>query len=160
MTEVRVSDAQASDARANEVRASDAPASGAPLPANIDPIAAAGKKARGRRPQFFELEESERLMAILMAVVEELAVTRERLDTVERLLEAQGSLDRSAIEAFRPDAKQARERGLRHQEYLARVLRIVQQEREALEDAKTRGPEKTLEQVAEYLAEGALYDDS
>ena len=116
-----------------EVRASDAPASDAPLPANIDPIAAAGKKARGRRPQFFELEESERLMAILMAVVEELAVTRERLDTVERLLEAQGGLDRSAIEAFRPDAKQARERGLRHQEYLARVLRIVQQEREALE---------------------------
>lgn len=136
-----------------------APATGAPVPANIDPIAAAGNKAKGRRPQFFEFEESERLMSILMAVVEELAVTRERLDTVERLLEAQGNLDRSAIEAFHPNAKQARERGLKHQEYLARVLRIVQQEREALENAKTRGPEKTLEQVAARLAGRDLHDD-
>ena len=142
-----------------EVPVNTPPATDAPVPANIDPIAAAGNKAKGRRPQFFELEESERLMSILMAVVEELAVTRERLDTVERLLEAQGNLDRSAIEAFHPNAKQARERGLKHQEYIARVLRIVQQEREELEDAKTRGPEKTLEQVAERLAGGVLYDD-
>ena len=142
-----------------EVPVNTPPATDTPVPANIDPIAAAGNKAKGRRPQFFELEESERLMSILMAVVEELAVTRERLDTVERLLEAQGNLDRSAIEAFHPNAKQARERGLKHQEYLARVLRIVQQEREALENAKTRGPEKTLEQVAERLAGGVLYDD-
>lgn len=142
-----------------EVPVNTPPATDAPVPANIDPIAAAGNKAKGRRPQFFELEESERLMGILMAVVEELAVTRERLDTVERLLEAQGNLDRSAIEAFHPNAKQARERGLKHQEYIARVLRIVQQEREALENAKTRGPEETLEQVAERLAGGVLYDD-
>ena len=122
------------------------------VPANIDPIAEAGKKAKGKRPQFFELEESERLMGILMAVVEELAVTRERLDTVERLLEARGSLDRSAIEAFHPDQEQARERGLMHQEYIARVLRVLQQEREALEEARARGPEKTLEEISEHLA--------
>ncbi len=118
---------------------------------DIDPIAEAGKKAKGKRPQFFELEESERLMGILMAVVEELAVTRERLDTVERLLEASGGLDRKAIEDFHPDAEQARERGLMHQEYIARVMRILQQEREALEEAKQKGPEKTLEQVSEHL---------
>ena len=118
---------------------------------DVDPIAEAGRKAKGKRPQFFELEESERLMGILMAVVEELAVTRERLDTVERLLEASGGLTRADIEGFHPNAEEARERGLQHQEYIARVLRVLQQEREALEEAKTRGPEKTLEQVSEHL---------
>lgn len=153
-----MTDAPATGASATDAPATDASASDAPAPANIDPIAAAGKKARGRRPQFFELEESERLMGILMVVVEELAVTRERLDTVERLLEARGGLDRSAIEAFCPDAKQARERALGHREYIARVLRIVQQEREALEDAKARGPEETLEQVSARLAGRDLHD--
>ncbi len=118
---------------------------------DIDPIAEAGRKAKGKRPRFFELEESERLMGILMAVVEELAVTRERLDTVERLLEANGGLERSAIDAFHPNTEQARERGLMHQEYIARVMRVLQQEREALEEAREKGPEKTLEEVSEQL---------
>lgn len=118
---------------------------------NVDPIAEAGKKAKGKRPQFFELEETERLMGILMAVVEELAVTRERVDTLERILEANAVLDRSAIEDFHPDKDAARERGLMQQEYIARVLRILQQEREALEEAKEKGPEKTLDQVSSYL---------
>ena len=119
----------------------------------VDYIADAGRKAKGKRPQFFESAESERLMAILMAVVEELAVTRERLDTVERLLETGGSLDRNAIESFHPDREQARERGLMNQEYIARVLRFLQQEREALEESIKSGPEKTLAEVSAELGE-------
>lgn len=119
----------------------------------VDYIRDAGRKARGKRPQFFNNPESERLMGILMATVEELAVTRERLDTVERLLEASGYLDREAIDRFHPDANQARERGLAHQEYIARVLRILQQEREALEEAREKGPEKTLDEVVEELGQ-------
>jgi len=117
----------------------------------VDYIADAGRKAKGKRPQFFENAESERLMAILMAVVEELAVTRERLDTVERLLEKSGGLDRAAIEDFHPSKGQARERALMNQEYLARVLRFLQQEREALEESITAGPEKTLDEVSAEL---------
>ena len=117
----------------------------------VDYIADAGRKAKGKRPQFFESAESERLMAILMAVVEELAVTRERLDTVERLLDASGSFDRSAIDAFHPTAEQARERALSNQEYLARVMRFLQQEREALEESIKSGPEMTLDEVSAEL---------
>ena len=120
-------------------------------PLNVDYIADAGRKAKGKRPQFFELQETERVMGILMAVVEELAVTRERLDTVERLLEANGGLDRAAIDSFHPDRDTARERGLMHQEYIARVMRILQQEREALEEAQRSGPEKSLDEVSEQL---------
>ena len=117
----------------------------------VDYIAEAGRKAKGKRPQFFESTESERLMAILMAVVEELAVTRERLDTVERLLEKSGSLERAAIEAFHPSKEEAEERGLMNQEYLARVLRFLQQEREALEESMKSGPEKPLAEVSREL---------
>lgn len=117
----------------------------------VDYIADAGRKAKGKRPQFFESSESERLMSILMAVVEELAVTRERLDSVERILEGSGALDRAAIEGFHPNPEQARERGLMNQEYLARVLRFLQQEREALEEANKAGPEKTLDEVSAEL---------
>ncbi|MFK7828789.1 MAG: hypothetical protein AB8B57_03315 [Congregibacter sp.] len=122
-------------------------------PTKADYIADAGRKAKGKRPQFFELPETERLMGILMAVVEELAVTRERLDTVERLLEADGTLDRPAIENFHPAPEAARERGLMHQEYIARVMRVLQQEREALEDSAAKGPEKSLDEVSKQLGE-------
>ena len=68
-----------------------------------------------------------------MAVLQELAVTRERLDTVERLLERQGGFDRAAIDTFEPTANEAAERSLWVQEYLVRTLRILQQEAEAAE---------------------------
>ncbi|MEM1142347.1 MAG: hypothetical protein AAGI88_07155 [Pseudomonadota bacterium] len=118
---------------------------------SVDPIAEAGRKAKGKRPQFFELEESERLMGILMAVVGELAVARERIDTLERVLDTKGVLEQSEIEDFKPDRDQARQRGLLQQEYIARVLRVVQQEREALEEARKQGPAKTLEEVSQHL---------
>lgn len=91
----------------------------------------ASAKPAGKRPYFLD-REVERVLAITMATVQELAVARQRVDTLERLLEAKGVLSRDEIDAFRPDADQAAERGLWMQEYLARVLRIVQQEGEAI----------------------------
>ena len=91
----------------------------------------ASAKPAGKRPYFLD-REVERVLAITMATVQELAVARQRVDTLERLLEAKGLLSRDEIDAFRPDADQAAERGLWMQEYLARVLRIVQQEGEAI----------------------------
>jgi hypothetical protein len=73
-----------------------------------------------------------------MAVAQELAVARERVDTLERLLEAKGVVARDEIERFQPTSDQAAERGLWMQEYLTRVLRIVQQEAEAI-DANAAG---------------------
>ncbi|MFO1455813.1 MAG: class I SAM-dependent methyltransferase [Steroidobacteraceae bacterium] len=48
---------------------------------------------------------------LVWAMAGELAVTRERLDTVERLLESSRALSREAIETCRPDPAAARERG-------------------------------------------------
>jgi len=96
-----------------------------------DALADASAKPAGKRPYFLH-PEVERVMAITMAVAQELAVTRDRLDTVERLLESKGVLFRQEIETFHPTQQDSAERGLWIQEYLARILRIVQQEGEAV----------------------------
>ena len=100
-------------------------------------LARSSAKPAGKRP-YFLAPETERVLAITMATVQELAVARERIDTLERLLEAKGVVRRDEIEQFAPTADQAAERGLWMQEYRTRVLRIVQQEAEAVE-ANTAG---------------------
>ncbi len=95
-------------------------------------MALSSAKPAGKRPYFMD-PSVERVLNILMATVQELAVTRERLDTVERLLEIKGIVPRSEIEGFEPTGDQAAERGLWMQEYLNRVLRTLQQEAEALQ---------------------------
>lgn len=114
-------------------------------------LAHSADKPAGKRPYFLE-PSVERVLAITMAVVQELAVTRERLDTLERILQANGALADTAIDAFRPTAEQAAARGLRTQEYINRVLRIVQQEAQAM-DADARG-DISSEDVAVEVSRG------
>ncbi len=114
-------------------------------------LARSSAKPAGKRPYFFDSREAERVLAITMAAVQELAVARERIDTLERLLEAKGVVRRDEIEHFAPSADQAAERGLWMQEYLTRVLRIVQQEAEAVE-ANTAGDLYSEEVAVEVSA--------
>ena len=97
----------------------------------LDVVRLAGAKARGKRPYFLEDADVERVLSIAMAIAGELAVLRQRLDTIEELLETRGSLTREEIDAFVPSPAHAEERGRWQQEYLARILRILQQEAEA-----------------------------
>ena len=114
----------------------------------IDPLALAGAKPKGKRPFFLNDPDVERVMAITMAVAQELSVMRERLDTVERLLEAKGTISQADIESFMPTKDQAEARGAWTQEYLARILRIYQQDIEAL----SRPDEPSSEDVGHELA--------
>lgn len=95
-----------------------------------DALDEAGAKPAGKRPYFLE-PQVERVFAITMAVAQELAVSRQRVDTLERLLTARGLLGDGEIDAFAPDPLAATERAMWSQEYIARILRIVQQENEA-----------------------------
>ena len=100
----------------------------------IDWIARAGAKPKGRRPAFFDDPAVDRLLSLTMAVVGEVSVLRERLDTVERLLDAKGTISRADIEAYQPDRTAGEERGEMTRAYIARVMRGFQQEVEALEN--------------------------
>ena len=114
----------------------------------LDPLQLAGAKAKGKRPWFLENPDTERVMNITLALMQEVAVIRERLDTVERLLDRDGVVTRDSIEAFEPSKDEADERGYWMQEYIARCLRILQQDREAI----ARGKEDSSEDVADEFA--------
>jgi hypothetical protein len=113
----------------------------------LDPLALAGARPKGKRPYFLEERDTERLMTIVMAMAQEVAVMRERMDTIERLLERSETISRADIEKFKPTKAQAQERGAWTQEFLARILRTLQQEHEAL-----NATDASSEEVAEELA--------
>ena len=114
----------------------------------LDPLKLASAKAKGRRPFFFKDRDVEMVLSIVMAVAQELAVLRQRLDTVEALLEEQGVVRREDLDAFQPEPAHAEARARWTQEYLARILRILQQEREAI----ARGGEESSEEAADRLS--------
>jgi len=113
----------------------------------IDYIGIAGNKPKGQRPYFFDDPAVERVLNITMAVSMELAVARERVDTLERLLEAKGVLTREEIAAYTPTSKEIEtERQQWHSEYISRIMRVVQQSMEDLEN-----PDKSLQEIADDI---------
>lgn len=116
---------------------------------NLDTRRLAGAKSKGTRPYFMD-PQVERVMAVAMAIAMEHAVTRERLDTIERLMEAGQPVTRAAIDAYRPDGAAMAERQTWHADYIARVLRIVQQQLEAVEEEGREAHPETL--AAEFAA--------
>ena len=113
---------------------------------DLDWILRANAKAKGKRPAYFDDPAVDRLVSIVMALAGEVSVLRERLDTVERLLEAKGGLRREDIESYAPDREAAFERGLATRAYVARIMRGVQQDLEALQEN-----EPPVEQVSREL---------
>jgi hypothetical protein len=114
----------------------------------LDWIALAGKRAKGKRPDYFDDPAVDRLLSIVMALVGEVSVQRQRGDTLERLLEAKGIVTRDEIEGYVPDRDAAEERGVATKAYIARVMRGVQQAMEAM-----AVEEKPVEQVSQELKE-------
>jgi hypothetical protein len=113
---------------------------------DIDWIGLSGAKARGKRPAYFDDPAIDRLLSIVMALAAEVSVNRERMDTIERLLDARGVISRADIEAYAPDREAGYERGVSTRAYVARILRGVQQDMEALAEI-----EPPLEEVAKEL---------
>ena len=87
-------------------------------------------------------------MNINLALIQEVAVMRERMDTIERLLARGETVSKDSIDAYEPSKEEADERGLWMQEYIARIFRILQQDREAI----ARGKGASSEDVAEEFA--------
>lgn len=113
----------------------------------LDWIARSGARAKGRRPAFFDEPAVDRLYSLSLALMAELSATRERLDTVERLLEAGGSLRRQDVENYAPDRVAGEERGEDTRAFIARVMRGFQQEVEAMEQ-----PDPPIMDIVEELS--------
>ena len=68
------------------------------------------RRARGRKLQAFSDPVHDHLMSMIVSLTAELSVARERQDTLERLLERHGIVQRAEIEAYRADEKVEAER--------------------------------------------------
>lgn len=91
------------------------------------------KKAKGERPRYFEDPAIDKVLSITLALAGEVAVLRDRVDTIERLAESGQPVSRAAVDAFQPDETVRAERDAMREHFLSIVLRAVHQELEDLE---------------------------
>ncbi len=90
------------------------------------------RTAKGKRPQYFSDPTMDKLLSMSLVLMEELSVTRERLDTVERLIEKHKLFPQDEIENFELTEDVDEARSERRMAYIARVLKCVQDEIENL----------------------------
>ena len=88
------------------------------------------RTAKGKRPRYFADPATDRLLGILMTLIGEVSVLRDRLDSVERLIEKGGLFKRGDIDNFLPDEQAEAEREDTRQRYIERVMRVIQNEKE------------------------------
>jgi hypothetical protein len=86
--------------------------------------------ANWRRPIPGEDPAIARLTAMIAALSSELAITRERLDTVERLAEQAGVFTQDQVETFEPSAQASAARDELRQRQIAKVFRPLRDEAE------------------------------
>jgi hypothetical protein len=89
--------------------------------------------AKGRRPFFMNNPESDQLLAMVTALVGEVSVLKDRLDTHEQLARAGKVATPDEIEAFTPDEATEEAREASRVAMLQRVFRIIS----ATQDANT-----------------------
>ncbi len=92
------------------------------------------------RVNFFDDPSVDRVLGITMAVAQEVGQVLERLDTLERLLVAGGALQTGAVQAYVAPPEVAAQRLMMQEAFVARLLRVVEQEIVALRVEQARSP--------------------
>ncbi len=90
------------------------------------------KTAKGKQPIYLDNPHVDKLLAMVMALTGEVSVLRERLDTIERLLETKGNISIAEIESYQADEKVTQQREQWRDAYLERVLRVLEEDLEVL----------------------------
>lgn len=92
--------------------------------------------AKGKRPQYFSDPATDKLLSMTLTLMEELSVTRERLDSLERLLASKRVVALEELESWTPSAEAALERSAARTAYVERLMRAMHAE---LEEITRRG---------------------
>tara|TARA_R110002110_G_scaffold303525_1_gene517608 strand:- start:29568 stop:29894 length:327 start_codon:yes stop_codon:yes gene_type:complete len=90
--------------------------------------------SKGKKPTYLDERAVDSLYAIAVTIMQENAVMRDRLDTVERLLEQHGVFKQSAVDSYEPEGEAAEARKARNTAYVEKVLRCLQDERQQFDD--------------------------
>jgi hypothetical protein len=104
------------------------------------------RKAKGQRPVYLQDATVDKLLSMVVALAGEVTVLRERLDTVERLVDASGEL-RHRVDSYRPSAEVIVERDAWRARFLDTVLVSIRQEYEELEKMDEHAPYTSAIQV-------------
>ena len=83
------------------------------------------KTAKGRRPFFLDSADSDKLLAMITALVGEVSILKDRVDTHERLAAVGKVATPEEIEAYEPDEPVEDEREAARVAMLDRVYRII-----------------------------------
>lgn len=90
------------------------------------------RTAKGKKPVYFDTT-TDKLISMVMTLMGELSVMRDRLDTVERLAEQKGVFKVDDVENYQMTPEVNKIRAERRAAYIARVLKSVQDELDALQ---------------------------
>ncbi len=91
------------------------------------------RKATGpERSTYFDRGDVDRVMAVLLALVSEVAAIRDRLDTHERLADSGQAPRTEAVEAYAPEPAVDEIREARRDAYIRRLFRVITEDVEAL----------------------------
>tara|TARA_B100000609_G_scaffold158703_1_gene130212 strand:- start:119 stop:490 length:372 start_codon:yes stop_codon:yes gene_type:complete len=105
------------------------------------------RKAKGKRPYYFSNPDVDKLLSMIMALTGELAIARDRIDTLERVAAAKKLFSSEDIENFELDGNALEARAGRHKRLLREVNRIIIGELEDLEEADEEDYSAVVEQV-------------
>ena len=105
------------------------------------------RKAKGKRPYYFSNPDVDKLLSMIMALTGELAVARDRIDTLERVASSKGLFSSDDIENFELDAEALQARADRHKQLLREVNRIIVGELEDLEQMGEGSYAEVVDQV-------------
>jgi len=90
------------------------------------------RTAKGKKPQYFSDPAIDKLLSIVISMAGELSVTRERLDTVERLLAEKKILPTSEINHYHPSEEVDAVRAQQRAQFIETLLRVVEAEFEEI----------------------------
>jgi hypothetical protein len=105
------------------------------------------RKAKGKRPFYFSDSDIDKLLTMVMALAGELSVTRDRLDTVERIAASKNLFSEEDIETFELDSDALEARAARHQTLFREITRVISSEIEELDRESSSDYGQVVEMV-------------
>ncbi len=102
---------------------------------------------KGIKPRYFADPATDKLLQMVITLAGELSVTRDRLDLVERLATKAGAFDRAAIETLALTEADQMEREASRADFVARVLRVLDQDLEEITNPDARGFEDLVKEL-------------
>lgn len=84
------------------------------------------RTAKAKKPVYLDARANDQLLEMVLVLAQELSVTQDKLDSLARLVAAEGVLDLEQLAEYRPDDAVAAERSRRRAEMLARLTRSLE----------------------------------